>query len=71
MCLLIILASSCSMAAYTAPTDQNKVSVAQLKDVTDDSWATLEGALVKRLSEERNLFHDATSDVVAEIATEV
>ena len=32
--------SSFAMAAYTGPQEQNKVSVAQLKDVADDQWVT-------------------------------
>jgi uncharacterized protein YdeI (BOF family) len=44
--------SSFAMAAYTGPKEQNKVSVAQLKDVADDQWVTLEGKLVKHLGGE-------------------
>ena len=45
--------SSFAMAAYTGPQEQNKVSVAQLKDVADDQWVTLEGKLVKHLGGEK------------------
>ncbi len=48
--LTLMSISSFAMAAYTGPQEQNKVSVAQLKDLADDSWATLEGKLVKHLA---------------------
>lgn len=37
--LTLMSVSSFAMAAYTGPMEQNKVSVAQLKDLADDSWA--------------------------------
>lgn len=55
--------SSFAMAAYTGPKEQNKVSVAQLKDVADDQWVTLEGKLVKHLGGENYLFRDDSGEV--------
>lgn len=42
--LTLMSISSFAMAAYTGPQEQNKVSVAQLKDLADDSWATPKGS---------------------------
>lgn len=54
--LTLMSVSSFAMAAYTGPQEQNKVSVAQLKDLADDSWATLEGKLVKHLGGEKTIY---------------
>ena len=63
--------SSFAMAAYTGPQEQNKVSVAQLKDVADDNWVTLEGKLVKHLGGENYMFRDATGEVEVEVDQDV
>ncbi|CAJ1778753.1 YgiW/YdeI family stress tolerance OB fold protein [Aeromonas salmonicida] len=61
--LTLMSISSFTMAAFTGPQEQNKVSVAQLKDLADDSWATLEGNLVKHLGGENYMFRDASGEV--------
>ncbi|WP_265503783.1 YgiW/YdeI family stress tolerance OB fold protein, partial [Providencia heimbachae] len=53
------------------PQEQNKVSVAQLKDLADDSWATLEGNLVKHLGGENYMFRDASGEVEVEVDQDV
>ena len=63
--------SSFAMAAYTGPKEQNKVSVAQLKDVADDQWVTLEGKLVKHLGGENYLFRDDSGEVEVEVDGDV
>lgn len=65
--LTLMSISSFAMAAYTGPQEQNKVSVAQLKDLADDSWATLEGKLVKHLGGENYMFRDASGEVEVEV----
>ncbi|AVP92938.1 MULTISPECIES: YgiW/YdeI family stress tolerance OB fold protein [Aeromonas] len=63
--------SSFAMAAYTGPQEQNKVSVAQLKDVADDQWVTLEGKLVKHLGGENYTFRDESGEVEVEVDGDV
>lgn len=63
--------SSFAMAAYSGPKEENKVSVAQLKEVADDQWVTLEGKLVKHLGGENYLFRDASGEVEVEVDEEV
>ncbi len=63
--------SSFAMAAYTGPQEQNKVSVAQLKDVADDQWVTLEGKLVKHLGGENYSFRDDSGEVEVEVDGDV
>ena len=63
--------SSFAMAAYTGPKEQNKVSVAQLKDVADDQWVTLEGKLIKHLGGENYLFRDGSGEVEVEVDEDV
>ena len=63
--------SSFAMAAYTGPKEQNKVSVAQLKDVADDQWVTLEGKLVKHLGGENSLFRVDSGEVEVEVDGDV
>lgn len=67
----LISVSSFAMAAYTGPQEQNKVSVAQLKDVADDQWVTLEGKLVKHLGGENYLFKDSSGEVEVEVDQKV
>ena len=69
--LTLMSVSSFAMAAYTGPMEQNKVSVAQLKDLADDSWATLEGKLVKHLGGENYLFRDESGEVEVEVDEKV
>ncbi|ANB67396.1 MULTISPECIES: YgiW/YdeI family stress tolerance OB fold protein [Aeromonas] len=69
--LTLMSVSSFAMAAYTGPQEQNKVSVAQLKDLADDNWATLEGKLVKHLGGENYLFRDASGEVEVEVDQDV
>lgn len=69
--LTLMSVSSFAMAAYTGPQEQNKVSVAQLKDLADDSWATLEGKLVKHLGGENYLFRDESGEVEVEVDEKV
>ncbi len=69
--LTLMSVSSFAMAAYTGSQEQNKVSVAQLKDLADDSWATLEGKLVKHLGGENYLFRDASGEVEVEVDQDV
>ncbi|WP_330543237.1 NirD/YgiW/YdeI family stress tolerance protein [Aeromonas hydrophila] len=69
--LTLMSISSFAMAAYTGPQEQNKVSVAQLKDLADDSWATLEGKLVKQLGGENYMFRDASGEVEVEVDQDV
>lgn len=69
--LALMSVSSYTMAAYTGPQEQNKVSVAQLKDVADDNWVTLEGKLVKHLGGENYLFRDASGEVEVEVDQKV
>ncbi|HHQ4473400.1 YgiW/YdeI family stress tolerance OB fold protein [Aeromonas sp. S41-2] len=69
--LTLMSISSFAMAAYTGPQEQNKVSVAQLKDLADDSWATLEGKLVKHLGGENYMFRDASGEVEVEVDQDV
>jgi uncharacterized protein (TIGR00156 family) len=69
--LALMSVSSYTMAAYTGPQEQNKVSVAQLKDVADDQWVTLEGKLVKHLGGENYLFKDSSGEVEVEVDQKV
>ncbi|MFE8730292.1 YgiW/YdeI family stress tolerance OB fold protein, partial [Aeromonas hydrophila] len=69
--LTLMSVSSFAMAAYTGPMEQNKVSVAQLKDLADDSRATLEGKLVKHLGGENYLFRDESGEVEVEVDEKV
>ncbi|PJG58362.1 YgiW/YdeI family stress tolerance OB fold protein [Aeromonas cavernicola] len=69
--LTLMSVSSFAIAAYTGTQDQNSVSVAQLKDLADDSWATLEGKLVKHLGGENYLFRDASGEVEVEVDQKV
>lgn len=69
--LTLMSISSFTMAAFTGPQEQNKVSVAQLKDLADDSWATLEGNLVKHLGGENYMFRDASGEVEVEVDQDV
>ncbi|MGL4714744.1 MAG: YgiW/YdeI family stress tolerance OB fold protein [Aeromonas sp.] len=69
--LTLISISSVATAAYTGPQEQNKVSVAQLKELADDSRATLEGKLVKQLGGEHYLFRDASGEVEVEVDQDV
>ncbi|MGL5037169.1 MAG: YgiW/YdeI family stress tolerance OB fold protein [Aeromonas sp.] len=69
--LSLMSVSSFAMAAYTGPQEQNKVSVAQLQDLADDSWATLEGELVKHLGGENYLFRDSTGEIEVEVDQDV
>lgn len=69
--LPLVFASACSIAAYTGPQEQNKVSVTHLQNLTDDSWVTLEGMLVKHLGGEIYVFRDASGEVEVEIDQEV
>ena len=63
--------SSFAMAAYSGPKEENKVSVAQLKEVADDQWVTLEGKLVKHLGGENYLFRDDSGEVEVEVDGDV
>lgn len=69
--LALISVSTATLAAYTGPAEQNVVTVIQLKDVADDSWATVEGKLVKHLGGENYLFRDASGEVEVEIDADV
>lgn len=69
--IALMSVSSFAMAAYTGPQEQDKVSVAQLKDLADDSWTTLEGKLVKHLGGENYLFRDASGEVEVEVDQDV
>lgn len=69
--LPLMFVSVYSMAAYTGPQEQNKVSVAQLKNLADDSWVTLEGKLVKHLGGEIYMFSDASGEVEVEVDQDV
>ena len=69
--LSLMSVSSCSIAAYTGPQAQNQVSVAELKDLADDSWVSLEGKLIKHLGGENYLFRDASGEVEVEVDQEV
>ena len=69
--LTLMSISSFTMAAFTGPQEQNKVSVAQLKDLADDSWATLEGKLVKHLGGENYIFRDASGELEVEVDQDV
>lgn len=69
--LPLMLVSVYSMAAYTSPQEQNKVTIAQLKNLADDSWVTLEGKLAKHLGGEIYLLRDASGEVEVEIDQDV
>ena len=69
--LTLMSISSFAMAAFTGPQEQNKVSVAQLQALADDSWATLDGKLVKHLGGENYIFRDASGELEVEVDQDV
>ncbi|ARJ41928.1 TIGR00156 family protein [Pantoea alhagi] len=49
---------------------QNVVTVKEAKEMKDDSWITVRGNIVKRLSDDDYLFQDATGTLSVEIDEE-
>lgn len=61
--LSLVCFSTTTLAAYLGDSQQ-PLTVKQLKSVRDDSWATVEGRLVQRLSDDNYLLRDAMGDEV-------
>ncbi|MGS3176585.1 YgiW/YdeI family stress tolerance OB fold protein [Aeromonas sanarellii] len=65
--VVLFSTSAYSIAGYSGTQEHSKTSVAQLKDLPDDSWVTLEGKLFKSLGGEIYLFSDTSGQVAVEI----
>lgn len=78
MCVLCVLLLTSLTAAglfaqgYTGPTSSPAlVSVAELKDLRDDTRVTLQGTIINQLSREKYTFRDASGEIVVEIEGDV
>jgi uncharacterized protein (TIGR00156 family) len=69
--LTLMSISSFAMAAYNGPQGQGTMSVAQLKNLADDSWVTLEGRLIQYLGDDNYIFRDASGQVKVEVDQDV
>lgn len=52
---------------YTGPKSTSVMTVAQAKQMRDDSKVTLRGTIVKQLGDEKYLFKDSTGEITIEI----
>lgn len=52
---------------YTGPKSTGVMTVAQAKQMRDDSKVTLRGTIVKQLGDEKYLFKDSTGEITIEI----
>lgn len=66
---LLVAFSSCVMAEFVGFQDNNgtKTSITEALKMSDNSYVTVQGNIVKRLSEDKYQFKDSTGTMTVEI----
>ena len=70
---LVFIASSSVLAAHNVGFQDNETSKATIKEslkMNDDSYVTIQGNIVKRISDDKYSFKDSTGTITVEIDTE-
>lgn len=67
--LSLLMLPLCSFAANVGFQDDsvNKINISQALKMADDSYVTVQGSIVKKISEDKYLFKDSTATITVEI----
>lgn len=61
------VSATAQKGGYTGPKDTNVMTVAQAKQMRDDTEVVLRGNIIKQLGNEKYLFKDTTGEITIEI----
>ncbi|MBR1424748.1 NirD/YgiW/YdeI family stress tolerance protein [bacterium] len=76
LCLILSIVFVTSSLAFAAPNvgfqdgTNNKVTITEALKMNDDSYVTIQGNIIKRVSDDKYIFKDSTGTMTVEIDTE-